>query len=476
MIACVSVAQATPPSLTINSSNSTIIQDDGNSGYATVNVAAGESLTGVNITTTSSYFHSQLYGDSGYWHEDWSGEGGNLLDFGVEETAESGTYSFDWYNHEVSAFTIDFIFTLNTFEAGHLVSSASQVQFQNQSYQFRSLSDQVRNLAGRYSGGGNSFDLVAVNPPAQTANEYSSIGLVSYEEGGVQQASYQGGLGRQPGNRTYRTSSRRQGGWDGWVQGYGIGGNVDGHLGIAGFDYGAGGTQLGLFRHIDAHTLFGFYGAYGYQNVNTDNGSEVNVNSGMFGLFLHRTDCDGNYYTLAGNAAYDDYDTFRTGGITSSFDGVQTGTYLERGWNRNLGGLTFQPNVALQYIWVHQDDHAEIGGASIDDVDAHSLRGMMGANFYSNRHFHGQLGWCWTPNARASWMHEFLDPATGVTGTQSGASIATNGLDMGRDWALLGFGLQGNRNAAVTLYANYDLQFNDRQQFHTGSGGLVWNR
>ncbi|WP_218933899.1 autotransporter outer membrane beta-barrel domain-containing protein [Rubripirellula lacrimiformis] len=472
-------AQATPP-LLINSSNSTLTQIDGRARNATLTVASGETVYAVNVAAESNYFYTVLTGEGEQWRFDFAESSGNLLDHGTDVPAPStiapGEYAFFWESFS-GDFTIDFVFHLPSFEAGQLLGSTTQIQFQNQNYQFQSLSNQVRTMAGSFSGGGYSMDLVSLTPPPRTADgEYAPIGLVSYEDSTVDQVSYQSGMGSQLGSRSQRTSPLTRGGWGGWMQGYGIGGSADGHLGVSGFDYGGGGTQLGLFRHIDAHTMVGFFGAYGYQNISTDDGSEADVNSGMLGMFLHRNDHEGNYYTLASSASYDDYDTSRIGGITSNFDGVQTGTYLERGWERNLGGLKVQPNVALQYLWVHQDDHVETGGASIDDVDGHSLRSMVGANFYGNRHVHGALGWRWTPNSRASWMHEYLDPATSVTGTQGGSSFATNGLDLGRDWALLGVGLQGDRNAALTLYANYDLQVNDRQRFHTGSGGLVWMR
>ncbi|WP_283434614.1 autotransporter outer membrane beta-barrel domain-containing protein [Neorhodopirellula lusitana] len=467
-------AQATPPIL-INSSNFTLTQDDGLVGDATVTVGSGELISAVNVSTESGFFRTQLLADGTDWLNYWHFEGGNLLEHGDGSSVAPGTYEFNWYNDYNIDFSIEFVFELTSLEAGQLLGSTTQTQFQNQNFQFQSLSNQVRTMAGSFSGGNNAMGLVSLTPPPRTADgEYAPISLVSYEEPSVEQVSYQSGIGSPLGSRGQRTSSLTRSGWGGWMQGYGIGGSADGHQGVSGFDYGGGGTQLGLFRHIDAHTMVGFFGAYGYQNVSTDAGSEANVNSGMLGLFLHRNDHEGNYYTLAGNASYDDYDTSRTGGITGNYDGVQTGTYLERGLTRDLGVLTVQPNVALQYLWVHQDDHVESGGTSIDDVDAHSLRSMVGANFYGNRHVHGPLGWRWTPNSRASWMHEYLDPTTSVTGVQGGSSFATQGLDLGRDWALLGVGLQGDRNAALSLYANYDLQVNDRQRFHTGSGGVVW--
>ncbi len=87
-----------------------------------------------------------------------------------------------------------------------------------------------------------------------------------------------------------------------------------------------------------------------------------------------------------------------------------------------------------------------------------------------------QSAWYWEPTTRAHWMHEFLDPSTTVTGTLNGTSFAVNGLDLGRDWALVGFGGNTYRSHHMSVGANYDLQVNERQAFHTGSFTVIWTR
>jgi outer membrane autotransporter protein len=157
---------------------------------------------------------------------------------------------------------------------------------------------------------------------------------------------------------------------------------------------------------------------------------------------------------------------------------MQTGLFLERGWNRHWRGLTIQPNVALQYLWVYQDDYTARGpsASSYDDLNAHSLRSVVGVNLTGRKRCQG-LGICrWTPTARVNWMHEYLDTTTSVTGNTGGSSFIANGLDLGRDWAVLGAGLLADRNAAVSLFGNYDLILNERQQFHNFGGGVIWTR
>jgi outer membrane autotransporter protein len=84
--------------------------------------------------------------------------------------------------------------------------------------------------------------------------------------------------------------------------------------------------------------------------------------------------------------------------------------------------------------------------------------------------------WIIQPIARAHWLHEFLDTSTSVTGSIAGPSFVAQGLGFGRDWALLGLGAVANQNRCVSFYANYNLQINEHQRFHIGTGGIVWRR
>lgn len=265
------------------------------------------------------------------------------------------------------------------------------------------------------------------------------------------------------------------GGWDGWVSGYAIGGQVEGLGSAAGLDYDSAGTQIGLYRLFNENTLVGFFGGFGGQNLNSTNGNTADVEGGQLGAFLYRGDAQNNYYLLAANAGYDNYQTSTSSGALGDYDGAQTGVYLERGWVRPWRNWVFRPLVGLQYLGIYQDDHQQSGTSTalIDDISAHSLRSLVGgAVNLAVRNF---AGGTIAPTVRAQWMHEFLETSTVVNGSVGGAAFSTTGLSLGRDWAVLGAGLNYNRGGRASLFANYDLQVNDRQAFHAGSGGLRWN-
>jgi uncharacterized protein with beta-barrel porin domain len=55
-----------------------------------------------------------------------------------------------------------------------------------------------------------------------------------------------------------------------------------------------------------------------------------------------------------------------------------------------------------------------------------------------------------------------------------GESFAINGLGLGRDWAVLGGGLNCDLGAGWSTYGDYDLMLNDQTTFHIGSGGVQY--
>ena len=63
----------------------------------------------------------------------------------------------------------------------------------------------------------------------------------------------------------------------------------------------------------------------------------------------------------------------------------------------------------------------------------------------------------------------------GATVTSGGTNFAVTGTSLGRDWAILGAGLNWNLGRGWQTYANYDAQVNVSQVFHVGSGGFQYS-
>jgi len=274
----------------------------------------------------------------------------------------------------------------------------------------------------------------------------------------------------------------------GWISGYGLGGfaDSDGNAGSA--RYNIGGTLFGLDRKLDSVHTVGMFGSYSYLDLKapTRNQSVIS-NGGQFGGYGIR-DLDWTYTMLSGAFGFTEYDSTRritAGGLNATaeatYQGWQANTWLEQGLRFRRGNFVLQPFTALNYIYVDQNSFNETGAGvmnlSVDRIDAHALRGVLGTSLSTS--FTTQRGGTWTPTARAMWLHEFLDPETSLNTTFAsvgGPSFATQGLNFGRDWAVVGAGLSWQATSQLSIFTNYDIQMNDYQVFNVGSGGLqyVW--
>lgn len=272
--------------------------------------------------------------------------------------------------------------------------------------------------------------------------------------------------------------------WSGWSFGFGIGGNVQSNGNASGINYGMGGLLAGLERYLSDETLLGFYGGYVGTGVTArDLNQSGSVNGGQFGSYLRRFD-GFNHWTVIGGLEFDGYQTSRNiafGDInttaTANYSGWQGYAYGERGVTFGGPGLMLQPYGALQYVYLRQNGFNEQGAGvmSLDGSgsDANSLRTFVGgrALFAPYRRL--------SPQLRAAWVHELLSPVSLVNarfGPIGGAAFEVQGLSLGRDWALVGGGLNWQLSQRWSLYGAYDAMVNTRQVLHVGSGGAqyVW--
>ena len=112
----------------------------------------------------------------------------------------------------------------------------------------------------------------------------------------------------------------------------------------------------------------------------------------------------------------------------------------------------------------------------VSGINANSLRSLIGVRV-AGYGLTTNSGCQITPVARALWLHEFLSTNTGLNAQFApigGSSFAVTGTSLGRDWAILGTGLNFGLGHGWQAYANYDAQVNVQQVFHVGSGGFQY--
>jgi len=333
----------------------------------------------------------------------------------------------------------------------------------------------LQQLAGQLRTGTLGADVsrgYAVGAPAPSQPR-GPIALVSYDE-------------RSKPLVTFVSADSQYDHWRGWMFGYGLGGSAATDGNSAGLNYGMGGTLLGVERLFNGAGRVGFFG--GYQGTTLQLAGPMQrgrIDGGTTGGYLYNDD-GFNYYSLIGGLQFNGYDTQRFvqyDGIdrtaSGNFSGWQGYSYLERGVTLRTKRATLQPYAALQYIYLRQNSYTETGADSLNlsvgGIDANSLRSLIGGRLqYTSG---SRLGHRLLPEVRALWLHEFLATDVAVNSffaPVGGGSFAIQGLDLGRDWAILGGGLRYELDSGWQMYFNYDAQVNTQQVFHVGSGGLQY--
>jgi outer membrane autotransporter protein len=193
-----------------------------------------------------------------------------------------------------------------------------------------------------------------------------------------------------------------------------------------------------------------------------------------------------SYYTLLGGFEFDGFATNRllqfddvNRTATSDYFGWENYYYLERGFSFESCNSVLQPFVALQYIYLHQNSFVESGANSIDlaggGVPTNSLRSILGAR--AQYAIYNGKGRRVLPEVHALWLHEFLDSNTIVRATFSpvptgSSGFTAQGLDLGRDWALVGANFTWEMLGGWSMFVNGDIQTNAQTTFYVGSGGI----
>ena len=270
--------------------------------------------------------------------------------------------------------------------------------------------------------------------------------------------------------------------WDSWAIGYGLGGNASTDGNAHGFGYSIGGTLIGLDRYLSADDKVGMFFAYGRTHVGLNGlNASANVDNSLIGGYFTREVCR-DYYTLAGGFGVDSYTVQRNiqfGEISRTangdHNGWQSAVYLERGrtfcWNQ----YALQPYGALQYIHLAQNGFTESDAQSLNlkagNIDTDSFRTLLGLRAMRPLGKPGSQ-----VEFRSLWMHELLDPTVTTFDAEfdgiDGPNFAIDGVDLGRDWAILGTSVSWCLRQQCRLFASYDIMVNNQQTFHLASGGL----
>jgi len=271
----------------------------------------------------------------------------------------------------------------------------------------------------------------------------------------------------------------------GWVRGYGIGGDTDADdCGTQGYGFRSNGTEIALQRGLSDEIELGIFTNLAWSEVRINDLNQVaDVDSYLLGGSAQYT---GEYAYLLGigGGGYQQYETSRAFAVpgtvgdrtaTSRFDGTQAFGYLESGLILQAASVLFIPHMSWQYIHVDQDSIEETGANAINlvgnSIETDSLRSIMGLTVQQT----GQTGLGpATTKLRIGWMHEHLDSRQQFVAAFESATetFAIQGVELGRNWAVLGGNLQWSLFKHATALLAYQGQVNENQALHAGAAGL----
>jgi uncharacterized protein with beta-barrel porin domain len=275
--------------------------------------------------------------------------------------------------------------------------------------------------------------------------------------------------------------------WNAWSTTYGsLSNNLDDRVNGLGGRYGSWGQLTSIYRYIDDGLKFGVFGAYNQQNLRLKTPFQSN-NSHDFqtGSYL-RGDDGTSYFLAASSVGYDSYESTRTIEFANisrqafgNYDGMQTTGYLEVGRKTPFWPADLEPFVAVQYTYLHQNSFVETNagaiGLNVNGADTNSFRTLLGSRIAFD--LITLAGEPLKNEFHVAWMHENLGANTTIAATfvgVGGAAFGAEGVNLGRDWAVLGVGFSWAPSENTSLAANYDALLNENTSFHLASGSFQY--
>lgn len=270
-----------------------------------------------------------------------------------------------------------------------------------------------------------------------------------------------------------------------WILGNGNFARVTNVSQVPNYRFDSGGFLVGADYHLGESLIVGLYGGYQGTYARYSGGSTTEVNSVVFGGYA--TYSVGGFYTdLIVSGGYSDYQVRRSIDFStidrmarSNPDGGQFSTYLDLGYDWNIGGFSFGPLISAEYAFVGISDLQERNASSLNlevsEQTINSLRTNLG----------GRIAYTWTlsseisviPEIRIFWQHEYMDDSQTIgaelEGGGGGFEFATSAP--GRDSVFAGVGVGAYFGDHFSSSVFYNANFG-RQDFvsHMISLGLGW--
>jgi uncharacterized protein YhjY with autotransporter beta-barrel domain len=234
--------------------------------------------------------------------------------------------------------------------------------------------------------------------------------------------------------------------------------------------------EVGADYEFGKNFLAGAFFQYSHTDTALDNnGSTATIDSYAPGVYASYAQ-DGWYGNALASYSHNAYTEQRNIDIgtysqtaNAAPEGDQETVDVDGGYDFHDKNWTFGPTIGFQYTHLSVDSFTETGACStdlaVDREAADSFRSRLGGHVsYSVK----SGGVVFQPFLDASWQHEFLDNARGITSSFSEIGMGQFTVytpDPARESALLATGLNIDIDGMMTVFANYEVQVDPDNYF-----------
>jgi outer membrane autotransporter protein len=235
---------------------------------------------------------------------------------------------------------------------------------------------------------------------------------------------------------------------------------------VSHFDANSSAVVLGTDYRITPHLLVGITASFSHTDGTLDDvGSSATIDSYSPGIYAAYAD-KGWYANLIGDYLHNAYTEQRAipflgDTVTAAPEGNEGVADLDGGYNFHFGNLKAGPLLGVTYTHLtidgYQEGGSSLGSLTVQEDQADSLRGRLGASARYPFSWHGME---FTPHLEAAWQHEFMDGDRGVLSSLSsgGGEFDVTTPSVGRDSAIVDAGVDVDINKTVGLFAEYSAQ------------------
>ena len=270
-----------------------------------------------------------------------------------------------------------------------------------------------------------------------------------------------GGEGMSSGDNIFERAAM-------WVQGMFNKSKLDDTSKAKGFDADSAGVAFGAEKFVTDDTKVGI--GYAYTNTDIDGfmrSTDVDTHTAI----LYGEYKPSNWY-INGIATYgwSDYSEDKSVagvGVKADYDVETFGLQAMTGYDMQVKGLGFTPEVGLRYVHIKQDAYKDSADQKVSGNDSDILTGVIGAKV--SKSWVLSNGMLIKPEARIAATYDlFNDDVNSVVTLANGSAYAVEGEALDRFGMEFGVGVTAEVNDNVELSLGYEGKFRQDYQDHTG--------